>query len=151
MYTRVVVPLDGSTTAERALPHAERLLAKGGTLILVTVVEPGLPLSHLDAVEIADTRDAAQLARDVRKAMERPREAAAAYLAGAVRKVVRGDVSVATRVLEGNPVERIVEAARDAELVVMSTHGRTGMARFLIGSVAEGVVRHAPVPVLVVR
>lgn len=151
MYTRVVVPLDGSALAERALPHAERVLAEGGTLILITVMEPGLPMSHFEAVELADTRDAARLARAVREAMERPREAAEAYLAGAVRKVTRGDLAVTTRVLEGNPVERIVEAARDADLVVMSTHGRTGMARFLIGSVAERVVRHAPVPVLVVR
>ncbi len=151
MYTRIVVPLDGSALAERALRHGERLLAEGGTLILATVVEPGLPTPYLDTGEIAGTRDAAELARAVREAMERPREAAAAYLAGAVRKVSRGDVTVTTRVLEGDPVERIVEAAREGDLVVMSTHGRTGVGRFLIGSVAERVVRHAPVPVLVVR
>jgi universal stress protein A len=54
---------------------------------------------------------------------------------------------------EGNPATEILEAAREwkADLVVIGSHGRRGLARLVMGSVAEGVTRHAPVPVLVVR
>ena len=51
----------------------------------------------------------------------------------------------------GNPGDRIVEEAHEADIVVMGTHGRRGLQRALVGSVAEHVIRHAPVPVMVVR
>jgi nucleotide-binding universal stress UspA family protein len=58
---------------------------------------------------------------------------------------------VECRVVRGDPLRRILSAARDADVIVMATSGRTGLAHVLIGSVAEKVVRHAPVPVLTIR
>jgi nucleotide-binding universal stress UspA family protein len=68
----------------------------------------------------------------------------------AVARGVRGLTLVATAVT-GDPHQRIIEAARKAEVIVMGTHGLSGVAHLLIGSVAEKVVRHAPVPVVTVR
>jgi nucleotide-binding universal stress UspA family protein len=154
MYARVLVPLDGSALAERALPHAERVLASGGQLILVRAVAPldpdaMIPLSA--EVEFAATHGGEGLTRHAHDAAARPRAVAEAYLEDLAARVGRKGVAVATRVVEGHPAERIVEAARGVDLVVMSTHGRTGLAHFLLGSTAERVVRHATVPVMVVR
>jgi len=62
-----------------------------------------------------------------------------------------GDVPVETDLIEGSPVSDILDYARNCDLVVMGTHGRAGVSRVLLGSVAERVVRQAPVPVLTVR
>jgi nucleotide-binding universal stress UspA family protein len=146
MYRRILVPLDGSGLAERALDHAERVAAPDATVTLLEVVAP-----QIHAMDFADTHSAERLAREPQEDLEWPRESARAYLARVAARVVRPGLTVVTRAAQGHPVERIIEAARDADLVVMSTHGRVGLAHLLMGSVAERVVRHAPVPVLVVR
>ncbi len=152
MYRRVLVPLDGSALAERALPHAERLVAAGGELRLVEVVQPGPVIPALGTREIAGAAQAEALMRELRDAIDRPRKEAAAYLDRVRARITRPDVAVTTEVLEGHAVGRLVEAAGDVDLrVVLSSHGRTGLTRSLLGSVAERVVRHATVPVLVVR
>jgi nucleotide-binding universal stress UspA family protein len=154
MYRRILVPLDGSALAEHALPHAEQVLAPGGELVLFRVVAPlepdeAIPLSA--EIEFAATHGGEALTRHAHEAATRPRAAAEAYLTGVAARVGRNDIAVTARVGEGHPAERIVEAARGMDLVVMSTHGRTGLAHFLLGSTAERVVRHATVPVMVVR
>ncbi len=63
----------------------------------------------------------------------------------------RNGVKVETKVVEGSPYRKIIEEAKDYDLVVMGTLGRTGMSKLFLGSVAERVVRFAPCPVLVVR
>jgi nucleotide-binding universal stress UspA family protein len=69
-----------------------------------------------------------------------------------VARTVRGKgPRVECQVVIGDPFRRITEAAREADAIVMATAGRTGLSHLLIGSVAEKVVRHAPVPVLTVR
>lgn len=150
MYARVLVPLDGSSLAERALLHAERLVAPGGELVLVQVVEPSVAMPP-GAFEIASAGEVHRLAAALRDAVERPIAAAERYLSGARGRIARTDIAVTTRAVPGDTVDRLVEAARKADLVVMSTHGRTGLAHLLLGSVAERLVRRAPVPVLVVR
>jgi nucleotide-binding universal stress UspA family protein len=154
MYRRILVPLDGSALAERALPHAERVLGGGGELVLLQVVPPlepdaVIPLSA--EIEFAATHGGDALTRHAHDAASRPRALAEAYLASVAGRLGRDDITVTTRVADGHPVERIVEAARGTDLVVVSTHGRTGLAHFLLGSTAERVVRHATVPVMVVR
>jgi nucleotide-binding universal stress UspA family protein len=154
MYARILVPLDGSPRAEHALPHAERLLASGGQLVLLRVVpslEPDAVVPLSAEIEFAATHGGEALARHAHDAATRPRALAEAYLASVAARVAPRDATVACRIVEGHPVERIVEAARQVDLVVVTTHGRTGLAHLLLGSTAERVVRHAPVPVLVVR
>ncbi len=125
MYDRVLVPLDGSAMAEIALTHAEGVIARGGRLVLMHVVPPGAPAAAAD-----DAR---------------------AYLTRLREEVEGPEVSVATRVVDGDPAERLIEASREFDVVVLSTHGRTERSRSLIARVTDQVVRHASVPVLLVR
>lgn len=150
MYRRVLVPLDGSALAERALAHAEQIAAPGGEIVLFQVLEPEAVMPPLGAAEVGSVREAERVAREMREATARARQIAERYLDGVRRLVRRTDLTVSVRVEEGHPADRIAEVATDVDVVAMSTHGRTGLAHLLMGSVAEKVVRHASVPVLVV-
>jgi nucleotide-binding universal stress UspA family protein len=81
------------------------------------------------------------------------RAAAEKQLAALVARARKAGVKASSRLLEGTPAERIAEAAKSwrANLIVIGTHGRTGLARFFLGSVASRVVATAPCPVLTVR
>jgi len=145
MYQRILVPIDGSPTSERALQEAIKLADGKGCLRLVYVIEEVYPL---DADGFAYI-DYAALQQAVRHTGERA-------LAQAAEKVRASGATVETALLEasGERVASVVdsEAGRwPADLIVIGTHGRSGLSRLLLGSVAEGVVRGASVPVLLVR
>ncbi|WP_132059479.1 universal stress protein [Halorussus amylolyticus] len=141
MYERILVPTDGSTDTERAVAHAVELAAAhGAELHAVYVVNSatfaGLPM-ETSWEGIDDV-----LREEGETALERVEDIAAEH-----------GVAVTTRLVEGSPSRRIVEYAESegCDLVVMGTHGRGGIDRLLLGSVAEGVVRACSVPVLTVR
>jgi nucleotide-binding universal stress UspA family protein len=142
MYRRVLVPLDGSPVAEAILPF---LLEIAGPLdmsvVLLRVNEPIAP-AVIEASRHVIVDD-----------IEGRRRDALEYLAPiAVGLRARG-VDVDTVVRRGEPATEILAAARetDADLVAMTTHGRTGLGRLLFGSVAEAVLRRAEVPVFLMR
>ncbi len=133
---KILVPLDGSVLAEAALGKATELV-NGGTLSLLRAVEahtlPGV--DPVDA-QVAAVRDAED------------------YLGRVVRRLKdRGVGPVESHVWYGPPAAAIVEAAEvmQADLIVMSTHGRSGLGRLILGSVAESVLRGTRTPILVVR
>src|SRR5579859_7332782 len=132
MFNTVVVPLDGSELAERALPYAVRFAAeRGGRLVLVRAAL-GPPPSGLDW----ERQQLAAMAE------------ANAYLASVAEKVATR-VPVRTAPVYGHPADEILAVVRqfDADRIVMATHGRTGLAHLLYGSVAEAVLAKSPVPV----
>ena len=138
MLARIMVPLDGSGFSQRAIPAAESLAARtGADLYFVRVNEPllpgGLPTPEYWRVEA------------VREALDDLGEHA-----GAAR--ARG-LEAESYLLDGSPVDALCAEARrsHADLIVMSTHGRTGVSRTWLGSTADGVARHADTPVLLVR
>jgi nucleotide-binding universal stress UspA family protein len=134
MYRTILVPLDGSSLAERALPWAQRLAAAAdGRLILLRVVR-GPPPSAAG--------------EPLREGV--PRHEAEAYLHRLARRL--GTTPVDPVVLEGDAAQTILgeSARRGIELIVMSTHGRAGIGRWISGSVADAVMRQAGVPVLLV-
>ena len=139
----VVVPLDGSELAERALPLARAFMPANGELVLVEVLPGPTALTELATAELLTPveLDADQNA-EARGQME------------AVAQRLR-DEGVAARalVLEGEPVHEITRVASElqAELIVMATHGRGALRRLAHGSVADGVSRRAATPVLLVR
>ena len=136
MFAKILVPLDGSAFAETALAHALTLSRKaGGAVELVSVVEDE------GAYPDPEWRRAAV------EWSERSLEKAAAE----VRERAGGDVSV--RVLAGRVWEALVDRAREwgAGLIVMATHGRGALSRAWLGSVADAVVRHTDMPVLLLR
>ena len=135
-FNNILVPLDGSLLAGAALWKAAGI-ANGGTLSLLRAAE-ARSLVGTDLVE-------AQVAA-VQEAEE--------YLASVARRLAdRGLKKVETHVWYGPPAAAIVEAAetQKADVIVMSTHGRSGLGRLILGSVAESVLRGTRKPILVVR
>lgn len=130
MQKRILVPLDGSALADRIIEQVKRLLVrKDHEVVLLSVVEP-----DADPVVREDKY------REARDHLERIRDAL----------VDQGAVA-SCRVVIGDPVEEIIAQAQKVqpELVAMATHGRSGITRFVRGSVAEHVIRGCPAPVLV--
>jgi nucleotide-binding universal stress UspA family protein len=140
---RVIVPLDGSSLAEAALPVAERLArALGVGLVLVQAVDPRV-FSYLGP-EIGLSY------QNIHAVLERT---AKDYLALLAAGCAKAGLEVEYKVLHGLPAESISDAARmnAGSLVVISSHGRSGLTRWALGSVTEKVVRDSEAPVLVLR
>ncbi|MFB6121176.1 MAG: universal stress protein [Halobacteriaceae archaeon] len=141
MYDHILFPTDGSESAAAVADHVDALVDRTGATVHV--------LSVVDARNRFEspTGGVAPEAWD-----EAERERAEAAIDDAVAALAAG-TSVERHVEIGIPHAKIVEYAsrEDCDVVVMSTHGRTGLDHYLIGSVAERVVRQSPVPVLTVR
>lgn len=145
MYQRILVPLDGSATAEAGLRHAIDLAAAlNAKLVLLHVMDDFALTVEMASVASSDAvRDA--LRQYGQEALTRARQAASA--AGVMSETVLREVPQA-RIAEVINAE----AARDrCDLVVMGTHGRRGFSRLTLGSSAEAVLRSSAVPVLLVR
>ena len=142
MYKRAVVPLDGSAVAETILPF---VLAIAGPLdlevVLLRVVQP------LPPVVIEGSRHV------VADAMETRSVDAEEYLAALAVELRHKGVRVERLVRSGAPTDEILAGAREtgADLIAMTTHGRSGLGRLLFGSVAEDVLRQSDIPVLLMR
>jgi nucleotide-binding universal stress UspA family protein len=142
MYQRVVVPLDGSELAERALPHAEELARlTGAPLHLVRVID----LTRSPAYGAFGMYAGADAMAAVEKEMDQ------GYLDQVAQGLSSRGVQATVEILRGPTARTLLGLARPGDVIVMATHGRTGPTRWFLGSVAEEVVRHAPVPVLLVR
>ncbi|MFC6942949.1 universal stress protein [Salinirubellus sp. GCM10025818] len=141
MYDRIVVPTDGSEGMGRVLAHAADLARLHG--------------ASLDFVYVVNAAAFANLPMETswEGVRESLREEGGAALDAAEEAVEGRGIPTDRRVLEGGPAREIVAYAErsGADLVVMGTHGRGGLNRILIGSVAERVVRTAGMPVLTVR
>ena len=135
MFHTILVPLDGSELAERALPYAEVMARANGCRILLLRV---VPASH---VIVGDPM--ADQAKAVREAES--------YLADVAARLKTPQI-IESAVFIGDPADSIVEEIdlRNVDLVVMSTHGRSGLGRWVYGSVADQVMRRAMVPVLLI-
>ena len=139
---RIVVPIDGSKSSAEALPYAARLTQRfGAEVVLLHVLEPpAIPVELQQALQVQGVDETAQHeARDHLLRLSRERFSS------------HTPTSVLVRV--GVPFKEITKSARSlkADLIVLTTHGHTGLSRVLLGSTAERVVRHADCPVLTVR
>lgn len=145
MYKRIVVPLDGSELAEQALGEAISLARKiDSPLHLIRVVDTYRTQS-LPATGMAlDYSMLAELA-------EEEIEDATSYLQKKVDELQQQGLTATGDVLHGPIARQIVSAADEGDVIVMSSHGRTGIKRWFLGSVAEEVMRHASCPVLLHR
>ena len=145
MLKRVLVPLDGSSLAELAIEPALHLVQQtDGTVYLMRV-----PV-YTDSGAQTSTEYHRDWAAD--NAIPEY-EDAAAYLRDTRNNVLRPGVTVKTTVGEGDRADAIINTAviHDVDLIVMATHARTGLTRWLLGSVADKVIRQAQSPVLLVR
>lgn len=146
MFKKILVPLDGSPMAELALPPAVALAAAAqGELILLRSTKPVYTVMP----EIASEYEWSWPAESYDEA----RDAAISYLKEVTANVTRPGMRVRTHVMDGDEAGAIIglTEAEDLDLVVMTSHGRSGARRKLLGSVTERVLHHASCPVFVVR
>jgi nucleotide-binding universal stress UspA family protein len=139
METRtILIPLDGSTLAETAVARAAELSReKPSTLILLRAAEARtFPGADPTEAQVAVVREAEEYLAQVQGTL-----------------AAQGLTDVKTSVWYGPPAPAVVEAARvhKADLIVMTTHGRSGIGRLVLGSVAESVLRGTEVPILLLR
>jgi nucleotide-binding universal stress UspA family protein len=140
-HARIMVPLDGSETSDRALDVAVDLAhALGAELILCNVVD----LSKVALISGGQAQLVEESSEEVQAEGQR-------ILDDSLQRVANR-VPAATRIVVGTPVDDIERLAGELApaFIVMGTHGRTGFRRAILGSVAEGVARRAPAPVLIV-
>jgi nucleotide-binding universal stress UspA family protein len=145
LYTKILVPLDGSALAEQALYAARRLAdATGAGLLLLTVLL-ALDESAVPVEAPAIRRHEADQPDQVR--------AARTYLSEVARQLEEAGVPAQTMIVYGHPAEAILQIATQegADVIAMATHGRGGLQRLWLGSVTAQVVQRAATPVLVIR
>lgn len=148
MYKKIMVPLDGSKLAECVLPHVETV-AKGceaPEILLVQAVEPiaipyGVETTHILSVEQLKSFEAHHKA-DAEK-----------YLKEIAARLEKGGIKTRTAIIFGKPADALKEyaASQKADLVIIASHGRSGISRWVWGSVADRLLRSVCTPVMMIR
>ncbi len=154
MYKKIMVPLDGSELAECVLPHVEFIVSGGSTtdITFIRVVEPSNVFWGMES-DGGAAFTAIEAAR-IRKELDEENLASAREYIAQIAAVHRYPGAVVTgEVITGRPAEALAEYAEKhgIDLVVIATHGLSGISRWVWGSVADKVLRSACVPVLMVR
>ena len=144
MFDHILVALDGSDCSYKALDMAVRLAKEHGARCTVCTV--------VDIVRAAASMTFAT-GDIVSEWIATLNEDARRIESDAISKYADSGISIETKVLEGYPSTALLEVAKNekADLIVMGSHGRTGLRRLWLGSVAESVVREATIPVLIIR
>ena len=155
MYKKILVPLDGSELAECVLPHVESIAKGCGAqeVIFLRVVEP-LRWVVGSSYMASGGDDAINLRGDEMKLIDSENKAAAEkYLSQLVDPTKYNGVNVRSEVIYGRAAESIADytTKNGVDLITIATHGRSGVSRWVWGSVADRVLRSACVPVLMVR
>ena len=142
MYKRILVPLDGSPLAEAVLPYAKELarLAGAEIVLLRVSVNPTVEFSFTDP----------GLASQIVQEME---ESSNAYMNAMYEKLNAEGIKTCFLIREGPITDTILDIAdaMQIDVIAMSTHGRSGVLRWVMGSIADRIVRHSPIPVLLIR
>jgi len=144
MYKKMLVPLDGSEFSECVLDHV-RAIAKGCQVPEVVLLGVAEPLTH-QVYYMIGMEDRLE---DWQKENEKY---IGSYLSRAAAELRKDDIPVQTVVVSGRPAEAILDYANknQVDLIVMSTHGRSGVSRWVLGSVTDRVVRNSTAPVLTI-
>jgi len=145
MYKKILVPLDGSDLAECVLPHVGSITRGCGveSVVFMRVLDPYVPSGTL-----------AYIGESQRQKIEVANEnAAREYLDVVVGRVDLRGVEIQKQIITGRAAESIADYATEngVDLIIIATHGRSGVSRWVWGSVADRVLRSASVPVLMVR
>ena len=145
MYKKMMVPLDGSELAECVLPHVEAFITgfRIAEIVFVRVLEP-MTISTSAGPHMLDDL----------KERESAREASAReYLNQVVERIKHDGTKMQTVILNGRVAERLSDYSgkNDIDIILIATHGRSGVTRWVRGSVADKILRSANLPVLMVR
>ena len=156
MFKRILVPLDGSRFGSRALQYATEVAQHfDAEVVLIQVVGPATPVATTTGIDAgigspaaAEIAMQAALEEDKRNSTRAKR-----YLSGKIRGMKPRDIKGSYQVVVGDPAQSIMSFAQKEhiDLIVMTTHGKSGLKRAFMGSVADAVIRESGKPVLVVR
>jgi len=137
-FSRILAPTDFSDAARAGVEAAFDMAAEGGEVIVLHVVDD-VPLTYgYVGMAIPDPQVVTRLVKGAEQEMEES------------LPPVPGGLRVTRKVVTGNPSDVIVQMAEEMDLLVMGTHGRSGLKHALIGSVTEKTIRRSPCPVLVI-
>lgn len=145
MYKKIMVPLDGSHIAECVIPHIEAIAKKSSAKVeLVTVIEP-LEIPTRGQIAISDD--------EIKKIDSEGKKEANKYLDQVSARLTKAGVKSDTVILSGRAADRLTRYAvnNDIDLIIMATHGRSGISRMFWGSVAEKILRATEIPVLLIK
>ncbi len=148
MINRILVPLDGSDLAEGVLPHVKDLAKQlHGKVHLIRV------LDFVSQEVMAFSMGATATTEVVEEIERKDREEAEGYLSQVAGRLAAEGLEVSWEVVEGTAAGEIVDLAHtgSADLIAMSTHGRSGLSRVIFGSVAAKVVREVGIPVMLIK
>lgn len=155
MYQKILVPLDGSKLAETILPHAEMIAKEGGgEVILATVTERiAATVGPVIVIEPVGPMALPNPLTKIPVALGKQQKQGQRYLTRIAKRLTKKGIRVHSEVLLGNPAGEIADYAVKAgvDLIVMASHGRSGVGRWAFGSVSDKVLRISRVPVLLVR
>jgi nucleotide-binding universal stress UspA family protein len=153
MYRRILVTLDGSPLAEQVLPHVKALLdGRSGVRLCLLSVAQVIDVAAASAMVYPMAVYPGQPS-DEDAERHRVEDELCDYLRGVEKNLTQPGVDISSEVRFGHPASEIISYAHDiqADLIAMCTHGRSGIARWTYGSVADRVLRVAECPVLLVR
>ena len=153
MYKKIMVPLDGSKLAECVLPHLEEFVTgfKAETIIFVRVIEPA-PARYSEINSTTNPHEYVNIRKEVEKIEEERKLSARSYLNEVISRFKQNEITFTAHVLVGPVADRLVDYvdSNEIDLVLIATHGRSGISRWVRGSIADRVLRSARAPVLMV-
>jgi nucleotide-binding universal stress UspA family protein len=145
MYRRIMVPLDGSELAECVLPHLETIakLSKA-SVELVHVVEP---------IELPTRGGIALSVDDLKQIRSHSKQDAESYLREVANRLKSAGITTRSKILTGKAADRLIDYIHknNFDLIIMATHGRSGISRWFWGSVADKILYSSTIPLLLVR
>ncbi len=144
-FSRIVLPLDGTDTSAAALPVAAELAQRYSIPVLAVSTINLVPLTSPTMVQDVG------MAMNVEEVYEETRDSAQEWLSAASRRLTSAGVANSTEFLTGSAAPAIEGLTKPGDLIVMSTHGRSGLDRVLSGSVSDQLIRSGAAPVLIVR
>lgn len=153
MYSKILVPLDGSRFAEQALPHALNIAAAGSVEIHLLSIAPQLDDQAHSVVDMYPVYVYRDYMVNHASESNRIKQGLQDYLDQVTHRISVAGHAVVSAVRFGQPADEIISYASEngCELIIMSTHGRSGIGRWVYGSVADKVLRGSATPVLLVR
>jgi nucleotide-binding universal stress UspA family protein len=150
MYSKIMVPLDGSELAECVLPHVQAITSgcKIATVVFVRVIDPGTVSATLPAQGELGYQEKSRRQRE-----EERKKNAEAYLKKIVDSISIENAVLNYEVLEGRVAETLADWVKknNADLIVIASHGRSGIGRWVMGSVADRIMRSVCIPVMMIR
>jgi nucleotide-binding universal stress UspA family protein len=154
MIKTILLPIDGPDRKDSVLPHVAEIARRfEARVVILHALQPFSPLIQRPPLVLDTTLDTATMQVAAAESAAALEKAARELLAGIATQLARDGIETESVIRDGDPSRVIADVAseQNADLIAMSTHGRKGIGRVLLGSVADEVVRRSSIPVLLIR